>query len=226
LKSVSQPLTDPNEWWKEYDSSYAGRTWKDYRYLLAEVVRHAESLPILDVGCGYGYLLECGRNLGVTTIGLEASADAIQKCKQLHPNVDIRLWKSSEKLPVDDASIGGVVINEVVDHISMDDNAMLFQEIHRVLKPRGIAIVKSPSRYNREETDKGHISFFSPREMKDFVSSAGFEVIEQPFVPLTIFGTSRLSRMLLRGLAKCFGTDRYSARIDLVARKNQKTRNN
>ena len=49
---MSGPAPDLNDWWLEYHGAYAGRSWLDYRHLLAEAIRYAPAPPVLDVGCG------------------------------------------------------------------------------------------------------------------------------------------------------------------------------
>src|SRR5712671_613535 len=100
-------LTNPEEWWREYSPHYENRSWKNYRNLIAEFVLYAEDTPLLDMGCGYGFLLECARRFGIPAIGLEGSELAVTRGKQLHPLVDIRAWHADEDLPFDDHNIGG-----------------------------------------------------------------------------------------------------------------------
>jgi SAM-dependent methyltransferase len=217
---VTNNLTDPDVWWAEYSDHYVTRSWKDYRALLAEFVSFAEEPPLLDVGCGYGFLLECARRFGIAAIGLEASKSALAYCARAHPLVDIRTWRGGENLPIESESIGGVVLHEFIDHITPLQNELLFQELSRVLKPGGILLVKSPSKYNKFDQDGGHVTFFSPGEFCEFVQSFSFEVLDQPYIPQPILGTSRLASLAVRLATKVYKPEKWSARIDLVARKS------
>jgi SAM-dependent methyltransferase len=206
-------------WWTEYSECYQSRTWKDYRNVLSEFVLYAEGPPLLDVGCGYGFLLECARRFGIPAIGIEGSESALARGKTLHPLIDIRRWKAGEDILVSDGLVGGAVLNEFIDHISLDENKLLFQELWRVLKPGGVLMVKSPSRYNRQDHDVGHVTFFSASNFRDFVRSFSFEVIHQPYIPLPLLGNSRLASAGMKLLARTYRADKWAARIDLVARK-------
>lgn len=214
-----KPLDDPDLWWKAYEHHYATRSWSDYRHLMAEFVSNAPGPPLLDVGCGQGFLLECARQFGLPAIGLEGSAAALDKCRELHPQVDARLWRGGEALPLPSGSIGGAVLNEFVDHIHPEQNEALFQELARVVRPGGALIVKSPSRHNRFDDDEGHVSFFSPSEFRAFVEKHSFEVVAQPFIPQPLLGPSGLALRLVRLAARIAGKERMAARIDLVARR-------
>lgn len=224
MNECRQKLTDPELWWTEYSKHYEGRDWTRYRGLLAEFVTYGREPPLLDVGCGYGFVLECARRFGITAVGLEGSATARERCKVLHPMVDVRAWMGGEKLPFETETVGGVVLNEFVDHITMDANRLLFSEIQRILKPGGLIIVKSPSKYNRFDDDLGHVSFFSPTEFREFVSSFSFEIINQPYVAQPIFGKTRLGSWALRCVLRCRQPERWAARIDIIARKPLRTK--
>ena len=218
-KKSSHKLTDPELWWAKYGEHYEGRDWTRYRGLIAEFVTHGREPPLLDVGCGYGFVLECARRFGIAAVGLEASETARQRCNILHPLVDVRAWTGGEKLPLGTATVGGVVLNEFVDHITMDANRLLFSEIQRTLKPGGLVIVKSPSKYNRFDDDLGHVSFFSPTEFREFMRSFSFEIINQPYVVQPIFGETRLGSWAMRRVVKYWKPEKWAARIDLIARK-------
>jgi SAM-dependent methyltransferase len=212
---------DLDRWWAEYAEHYEGRTWKHYRNVLAEFVLYAEESPLLDVGCGYGFLLECARRFGVPAIGVEGSESAIARGWSLHPLVDIRAWHAGEDLPFRSNFVGGAVLNEFIDHIGIAQNELLFRELWRVLKPGGTLIVKSPSKFNRRDQDAGHVTFFSASEFCEFVRSFSFEVLHQPYIPRPVLGESKVASLGLKLVTKAYKADKWAARIDLVARKRR-----
>lgn len=215
--------TNPDVWWREYAPHYQDRTWRDYRGLLAQAVRHGAGAPLLDLGCGYGFLVECARRFGIPAIGLEASADAVAESRLRHPEADVRLWQAEAGLPLETATVGVAVANQFIDHISQEDNRKLLAETLRVLQPGGVLLVSSPSRMNPHDDDLGHLSFFSPSEYRQLVSSFGFEVVEQPFIPQPVFGASRPGRFLTKAVTQLLKPERWAATIDLVARKPERS---
>jgi len=215
---MNQPAPDPDQWWIENQRDYAARSWRDYRHLLAEAVRHAPEPPLLDVGCGQGFLVECARRFGMTAIGLEASQVAIAESRRLHPEADVRLWHAGDPLPCADQSIGVAMLNQVIDHITLRENQQLLTELVRVLKPGGALIAHSPSRFNKFDTDTGHVTFFSPSEFRAFVTAAGFHVVEQPYFPQPVLGTGA-GWLAVRLFSRLFRPERLAATIDLVAVK-------
>ncbi len=212
-------LTDPDAWWQHYEPSYADRCWTDARSLLADVVRHAPCGPVVDVGCGYGFLVEAARRIGIEAVGFEASAMALKEGRSRHPQAALCQWSAGQPLPLTTNSVGAAVLNEVVDHFSMTANESLFVELVRVLRPEGVVVVRSPSRFNRFDDDLGHVSFFAPSEFRKFVESFGLQVREQPFTAQPIFGRSRLARLSVSAIGRLIHNERLAARIDLVAEK-------
>ena len=173
----------------------------------------------MDVGCGYGFLVECARRFGIGAIGLEASEKALQVSRKLHPLADVRAWDAGTDFPISSDSIGCVVVNEFVDHITIEQNKAMLSEANRVLRDNGVLIVKSPSKYNRFDTDLGHVTFFSPKEFNSFVQSCSFDIVSQPYTPQPFLGSSRVGWFAMRVLAKLYQPEKWAARIDLVARK-------
>src|SRR5262245_52348158 len=216
---TAQAVPSLDEWWTQYKNEYDGRTWRDYRLMLSHVVRHAAAPPLLDVGCGYGFLVECARQFGMSAVGLESSEHAINESRRRHPQADVRQWQAGRSLDFPAQSIGVAVLNQVVDHFTLDENRHLFTELQRVLTSDGVLLVYSPSRFNRFETDTGHVTFFSPSEFRQFVGSHGFDVLEQPFHAQPILGHSTIGRLLVRAVTQVYRPERLAATIDLVARK-------
>lgn len=102
---------------------------------------------VLDLGCGAGLdLLIAAEKVGVEgrVIGVDVSAEMLKRAKTnaeragLADRIELREGQI-EHLPVDDASIDWIISNCVVN--LSPDKAKVFQEIHRVLKPGGKALI-------------------------------------------------------------------------------------
>ena len=97
---------------------------------------------ILDVGCGYGRVLnelyESGyRNL----IGFDFSRGMIERGRSQFPDLDLREMKD-EKIELPDNSVDAVILFAVLTCIYKDDEQKnLISEIRRVLKPGGVIYI-------------------------------------------------------------------------------------
>lgn len=101
----------------------------------------------LDLGCADGYytvgLVEHG---ATEVVGMEIDPELLARAESLpHPrSVTFRL-AAGERLPFDDETFDGVLLNEVLEHV--DDEAATMSEIARVLKPSGALALFSPNRW-------------------------------------------------------------------------------
>ena len=102
---------------------------------------------ILELGCGKAYLT---RKIATTGVGrkiLAMEVDKIQHEKNLQindlPNVTFKM-AGGESIPVEDESIDVVFMFKSLHHVSLDKMDDTLKEIHRVLKPDGLAYISEP----------------------------------------------------------------------------------
>jgi SAM-dependent methyltransferase len=125
---------EETHWW------FVGR-----RRLFADELRRAgvpTDARALDIGTGTGANLRLLRDIGFSNVmGLDASDEAIRFCaeKQLG---EVRKGDICA-LPFGDASFDVVFATDVIEHIDDDERAA--QEICRVLRPGGSAIITVPA---------------------------------------------------------------------------------
>jgi O-antigen chain-terminating methyltransferase len=101
----------------------------------------------LDLGCGSGEFLDLCRSVGFTTLGIDLSPPAIAAChaKGHHAYCkDILSYLRSLK----DQSISVVGLFHVIEHCPPRYMLAVFREVSRVLVPRGMFIVETPSLYS------------------------------------------------------------------------------
>ena len=104
--------------------------------------RGGRPLEILDAGCGSGgmtrYLTQFGR---VTGIDLAPEALDLARKRDLP-----RLVRSSiGALPFLDGSFDVVTSFDVLYHLNVQDDSAALEDIHRVLRPGGIALIRLPA---------------------------------------------------------------------------------
>lgn len=123
-----------------------------YGTRLQTVLRALEAEPgdrILDVGCGSGLytreLAQRGAKLTATEFAPASLAQAQRNVGELSADVDFRL-EDAQSLTVPDSSFDKVLLTEVVEHVPRPDRAIA--EAARVLRPGGLLVVSTPSRFS------------------------------------------------------------------------------
>jgi SAM-dependent methyltransferase len=148
------------------------------RHLLNSL--HPNRGHLLEIGCGYGYLLAKFREDGWEVSGCDpwkAACDFTIATHGIHAKATIL-----EEADIQDGTIDVVVMNHVIEH--MPDPLSSLSEIHRVLKPGGHLVIETP-RYDtmmfkllgkreRSISCDQHIYFFTTDTLEKLYSLAGF----------------------------------------------------
>jgi SAM-dependent methyltransferase len=99
-------------------------------------------LDILDAGCGSGGMTRYLGTLGNVS-GIDLAPEALTLAKQRGLP---RLARASVgAIPFRDASFDVVTSFDVLYHLNVDDDRAAISEIHRVLRPGGIALIRLPA---------------------------------------------------------------------------------
>ena len=119
---------------------------------------------VLDVGCGIGDFLSFRPN----TVGVDINRYNVEYC--LSQGLEAKSIDNG-KYPYDDGSFDGVVLDNVLEHLS--DPAPTLREIGRVLKTGGIFIVGVPGKKGYT-MDDDHKYFYEEPQLKDLLSKFSF----------------------------------------------------
>ena len=141
---------------------------------------------VLELGAGYGNFINhirCARRIAVDRW---EGADRF-----LSPDVETHIGDVTDLGFLTDHSIDFVFASNLFEHLTQNEFAMVLEQLRAKLKPGGTMNILQPNyRFAHREyfDDYSHISIYSDRSLKDFLSSHGFQVIEcKPrFLPLTI----------------------------------------
>src|SRR5688572_30783188 len=124
---------------------------------------------VLEVGCGEG------RGIGLLMQGAR-SFTAVDKIKDVIEGLKKRFPAGrflSMNIPplqeLDDNSYDSIVSFQVIEHIQ--DDLLFLKEIHRVLKPGGIALLTTPNRSMSLSRNPWHIREYLPHELKAIASN-------------------------------------------------------
>ncbi|MFH0962845.1 MAG: methyltransferase domain-containing protein [Planctomycetota bacterium] len=126
-----------------YEHSHPVVRWIEGRRLafLAREVDRLAPASVLEVGCGACHVL--ARMKAKLRVGTDISPAMLSASAERTAGQSIRLVQAdARKLPFADGCFDAVVCTEVLEHVP--DPAGIVDEVHRVLRPRGIAIFTVP----------------------------------------------------------------------------------
>ena len=116
-----------------YDLAYPDNSWNSSRKLLARCIKKGKPGPILDIGCGLGFFVECCYKFGVPSTGLEGSTYAVQAAKEREPHLDIRQHDLKDPFPFQEEAFSIIMCNQVIEHLPKEIAHNALRESYRVL---------------------------------------------------------------------------------------------
>lgn len=126
---------------------------------------------ILDVGCGDGLISELiGKKTGAKMYGVDVADAAVRLSRKR--GIDSKIFDVNKEIPFKNSFFDAVYCGEVLEHVFDVDN--LIDEIKRVLKPRGYAVITVPNIaawYNRGLMLLGYLPFWVEASIKNPVGS-------------------------------------------------------
>jgi SAM-dependent methyltransferase len=140
---------------------------------------NAEARTLLDVGCGFGQLLDAAREQGFDTCGLDVNDRRVaHTAARGHRTVLGTLTPDvlrGEQFDV-------VILSHVIEHLR--DPAAMLRSIHQIMRPGGILYVGCPNFAGIHATIAGahyhhysppeHISYFTVDSLKRCAEAGGF----------------------------------------------------
>jgi SAM-dependent methyltransferase len=209
-----------------FATHYRDRDWKRYRQILARIVEFSLPGPILDLGAGVGFFVECAGRWGMDCTGVEGALSAVRIATGRYPKLAILHHTLENPLPFKDKSFQTVLMNQVVEHLTAPTARRCLNEVNRVLRPGGMLLITSPSKYNLAESrgDPTHVLMYSPKELRNLLASCGFTGIIPMDSPLSILGKNYFARGIMFLLFKLTQWDRLSATANCMAYKIDESR--
>ena len=169
----------------------------------AQVLPQDRNAAILDIGCGFGQMLNALRSLGYVTLrGVDISQSAVEHCEAIGLNVyrieDLDTFSelSTERFDL-------IVMNHVLEHLCKSEIINTLSKIRsKLLRQGGKLLITTPNAQSPTGCywayeDFTHSTIFTAGSLYYVLRSAGFEQVN--FVdPLGIAGSHLLVRLLRR----------------------------
>ena len=123
---------------QEYEKDRTA-TVAEYLALFSPYVSFKDK-TVLDLGCSSGYLLESFlAHETFTPIGADINSEVLDQARQRYGSSMQFVQTTASSLPLESASIDIVYSVDTVEHLSRPKD--MFQEIYRILKPGGRALI-------------------------------------------------------------------------------------
>lgn len=117
---------------------------KNDRENVIEIIKkyvNTKNARILDIGCGTGKYGEMMQENGYKVVGIDKSVTQINQAKQI-----IEAYEAdATNIPFEDNSFDVCTMIIMIQQLSKEDRIKAFKEVHRILKPNGILIIKTCS---------------------------------------------------------------------------------
>ncbi len=120
---------------------------------------------LLEVGCGEGRGVSELLPLADSYIGLDKIGEVIQSLKGRYPGVDFRQAVIPPFSDFEDQSFDTIVSFQVIEHIPND--RLFLQEIYRMLKPGGKAVISTPNITHTLSRNPWHEREYTPQQLID-----------------------------------------------------------
>jgi len=148
---------------------------------------------ILDVGCGYGVLLE---KFIETGSGIDNNIEHVKICRSKGLNV---VYGEAERIPYKNDQFDCVILMQALEHSFYPNK--VFEEIFRVLKKGGLFICTTPSYMSPNAWgDITHIRPYSLYGLRNLAIDHGFK-IKKLYASSTIGENNLFTRFIFRRLA-------------------------
>ncbi len=181
----------------------ADRAW--YRYADRLLPTPARAGRWIDMGCGRGEFIALAGEDGHSGVGLDRRIDSVRGLTEA--GIPVLAADLARGLPFDDATLDGVTLIEVIEHIVNAED--LLRELARVIRPGGWFILTTPNvahltyrvravTGHPPKQEGYHYRFFTRKKLADAVTAAGF-VLEDTASFGKSLVLSRLGRLAGRG---------------------------
>jgi 2-polyprenyl-3-methyl-5-hydroxy-6-metoxy-1,4-benzoquinol methylase len=164
------------------------------RKMLAWLVQKTDGRgTICDMGCGPGQIARYLHDCGAPVCGIDLSEEMVRVATRSHPQISFRQGNMLKLEGVPDSTYAGIAAFYAIIHIPRSSVVTALIELKRVLMPEGVLLLThhiGSEIVHRDEFLGEQVSidfiFFETKEMKEYLTQAGFvldEVVERDPYP-------------------------------------------
>ena len=180
---ASPPVQDAAYFEREYFQLHPGKV-KYLQYLVGLLGSHGiRGGRVLDVGAGYGFMLQALEKAGFEAHGIEVSAHAVEQARR-RTRAPIAEQGAEEPFPFPDAHFDAVTLLDVIEHLPGYPAALA--SCARCLRPGGKLFVITLNAHSLARPllgrrwawhqDPTHVHMFSARMLRQGLEGAGLAV--------------------------------------------------
>jgi 2-polyprenyl-3-methyl-5-hydroxy-6-metoxy-1,4-benzoquinol methylase len=101
---------------------------------------------VLDIGCGYGSLVNYLRARGFESVGIDSDPDTVEVGKQLFPKASLHVLKAEEIQLDSNIQYDTITLKDCFHHLVVEgDAARAFERFRLLLRPQGRIVILDPN---------------------------------------------------------------------------------
>ncbi len=130
---------------------------------------------VLELGCGEGRGLELLSPKADSYTAIDKIQEVVDNLQPQHPGINFIVDNIPPFNGIESNSMDTIISFQVIEHIQ--DDKKFLEEIYRVLKPGGKAIISTPNIVKTLTRNPWHIREYTAKELQDLCSSI-FDTVE------------------------------------------------
>lgn len=165
--------------YEDQESEYLSTFREDVR----RITKFVSSGRVLEVGCGFGYFLQCALDAGYDVYGIDLSPAAIKWASVRHPG-RVFCGRLEEIPEIQDKQYDVIFGSHLIEHITYPGDFLATAS--KLLRPGGLMVLVTPniksllSRLSRSRWVSfkipEHVSYYDPRTITKLLNRSGYSV--------------------------------------------------
>ena len=161
--------------------------------ILKKYLPYVKSPRLLDIGCGHGLIHKHLKDTDLEIVGVEMAAEVVALAQQSNPEV-VYQSHDGKTLPFESQTFDVAMAICVMHHVPKREWASFMQEMKRVIKPGGLAVIFEHNPYNpvtrhivaNNPLDEDAV-LLSSLTLKKLMHQAGFLRVNSRYILFTPF---------------------------------------